>query len=204
MQAGQNWTEAEKDISSRVRYNLRSRGKRLAQQGAARIGWCESVEESDKAIAFLFKRKAQWLKEQGQHSPWLDRTEVPEFFRRLVRATDNPVVAAVQVDGAPVAVTVCVAGSRAVEPSIIAFDPEYAAFGPAHLLNRFLAEWAIERRREFDFGLTVTDHKKQWPVEYRSYITRKVMLTMRGRVPEPSEVARLVARLARRKLGGVR
>jgi CelD/BcsL family acetyltransferase involved in cellulose biosynthesis len=194
------WEEAEKRLSSGMRYNLRSRAKRLAQQGEVKIGWCDSIGEADDAIAFFFARKALWLKQQGKRSPWVGRSEVPEFFRRLVRSTDNPTVAAVQLDGIPIAVAICLVGPRAVEYALTTFDPKYAAYGPAQLLVRFLSQWALEHGRDFDFGITVADYKEQWPVENRAYVSRNVMLTIRGRILEPSEVKRL----ARVKLGAAK
>ena len=195
-----SWAEAERRLSSGMRYNLRSRTKRLAQQGKLSIGWCDSVEESDKAAAFFFKRKGEWLKENRRHSPWVGRSNVPEFFRRLVRTSDSPVVAAVRVDGAPIAVAICLVGSGAVEYALTTFDPQYAAYGPAQLLVRFLAQWAIDRRLDFDFGLTVADYKEQWPTEHRRYISRNVMFTLRGQIPESNEVKQMT----RSKLGPVR
>ncbi|WP_294536518.1 GNAT family N-acetyltransferase [uncultured Rhodoblastus sp.] len=184
------WGEAEKRLSSGMRYNLRSRAKRLAQRGEVKIGWCDSIGEADRAMAFFFERKALWLKEKGKRSPWVGHSEAPEFFRRLVRATDSPTVAAVQLDGVPVAVAICLVCPRAVEYALTTFDPKYAAYGPAQLLVRFLAQWALEHGRDFDFGITIADYKEQWPVENRTYVSRNVMLTMRGRIPDADELNR--------------
>ena len=151
-------------------------------------------------MAFLFARKAQWALEKHKRSSWLGRPEVPEFFRRLVREIERPLVAAVRLDGVPIAAAICLVGPRSLEYVITTFDPKYSTYSPGKLLIWFLAEWAIQRRLDFDFCFMVSDYKQEWPVERNEYVTVKVILTLRGRIPELREMIRF----ARFTLSGMR
>ncbi|HXZ17879.1 MAG TPA: GNAT family N-acetyltransferase [Roseiarcus sp.] len=194
------WADAEKRLSGKMRSSLRTSARRLEQLGELSIGWCDS--DVDDVLAFFFRRKTEWLKEKGKRSNWVARNDVhvPEFFHELVRSTDNPVVAAVRLDGVPIAAALCLVGPRAVEYHATTFDPKYASCGPAQLLVRFLAQWALDRGLDFDFGMTVYDYKRKWTEDTRTYVTRRVMLTARGRIPQPREIERSV----RVNLGKVR
>jgi CelD/BcsL family acetyltransferase involved in cellulose biosynthesis len=182
------WPTVEKALPKGLRYDLRTGLKRLSEKGTVTIGWTDRADDADKVLAFFFERKAAWLAEKRKRSLWITKTEVPEFFKRLVRATNRPIVASVQLNGVPIAAAICLVGPVAVEFFMTTFDPSYAAYSPGKLLIRFLVQWAIERDLDFDFRITLADYKKRWPVEARDYNTRTVMLTTRGRIPDPKAI----------------
>ncbi len=195
-----NWREVEQRLSKSMRYDLRAGAARLARSGALTIGWTATIGETDEVLAFLFARKAEWLVEKGLRSPWIGRPEVPDFFRSLARSGSGPLVAAVRLDGVPIAASVCLVGPRAVEYLVTTFDPRYRTCSPGKLLLGFLARWAIERGLELDLRIVPAAYKERWPVERRAHVTRTVMLTTLGRVPRPGEV--IMA--ARARLGRLR
>lgn len=200
--ASQNasWLAVEKAMPKALRYDLRTGLKRLSEKGAVTVGWCDSVDEADKVLAFYFSRKAQWLSEKGKRSLYVNKPEVPEFFKRLSRTSDRPLVASLQFDGAPIAAAICLVGPVAVEFYMTTFDTDFRAYSPGKLLIRFLAEWAIERGLDFDFRILKADYKDRWPVLASSYNTRTVMLTMRGRIPDADEINRF----ARQRAGKIK
>ena len=183
-----SWSAVEKALPKTLRYDLRTGLKRLSEKGTVSVGWCTSVDEADKVMAFYFERKAQWLVEHRKRSPHVHRSDVPEFFKRLARAVDRPLVGYVQLDGAPIAAAICLVGPVAVEFLMTTFDANFRAYSPGKLLIRFLAEWAIERGLDFDFRIMLADYKERWPVTVSAYNTRTVMLTMRGRMPDADEI----------------
>jgi CelD/BcsL family acetyltransferase involved in cellulose biosynthesis len=183
------WEDVEKRLSRSHRQELRRRARRLAESGEVAIGWTRASDETDRALSFLFERKAEWLKEKEKSSAWLGRPEVPEFFRRFARTSDRPLVAAVRVDGVPIAAALCLVSPRALEYYMTTFDPAYGAYSPSTLLIGFLAKWAIERRLDFDMMIFAAPYKERWPVERRPHVTRTFNLSMRGLIPHPVEVS---------------
>ncbi len=179
-----SWAEAEKDLSKAMRYDLRTGLKRLAEKGEVKIGWCDSLKEEQKVMAFYFARKAQWLAEQGKKSPHVNRSDVPEFFATLAaqKSKGKPLVASVQLDGTPIAASLCFVGRTALEFHMTTFDPAFKACSPGKLLIRFLAQWALDRGLDFDFCLTVADYKERWPITLQSYTTGAILLRRRREI----------------------
>jgi CelD/BcsL family acetyltransferase involved in cellulose biosynthesis len=188
------WGDVEKRLSSGNRNNLRRFVRRLRENfpdGSIDVGWSHSIGESQEILKFIFDEKRRWLKEKGLRSLWLNGAHVEEFFGRLLvnaNLREHPVIASIRVDGKPIAAILCLNSLSKLDSYITVFDPTYRLYAPSKLLVKFLMTWALERKRDFDFGITLADYKEEWPIEIRTYRTRTIYLTLRGRSPNISEI----------------
>ena len=204
-----NWSEAEPDMSKKDRHYLRQIERRLREaypETPIHCGWCETVEDSSRALAFLMATKRQWLASEGKSSDWLHKPDVQAFFERLIRKTDLrqfPLMSEIRVGDQTIAASACLQSETKIDYLINAFDPKYLRYSPTKMLIRFMSEYALERGRDFDFGVTVHDYKREWPVEIRELRTRTLCLNAFGRCLSPEEIrvgARNILRPHKRRL----
>jgi CelD/BcsL family acetyltransferase involved in cellulose biosynthesis/SAM-dependent methyltransferase len=201
-----DWKTAERMLSRDDRRDLRRYLKRLHHSFPAdpiSVGWIEDPEECRKVIDFTMIEKRRWLRSTGKRSPWLHEQRVAEFFKRLVTTIDlrkYPAIAAVKVGAKIIASAICLTSDNEVEYFINAYDAEYQRYSPSKLLIQFMLEWALKNGRDFDFCLTISAYKQEWPIDVKTYRTREIYLTSLGRLPAPSEFRR-IARAAMRRVG---
>lgn len=171
--------------SKSFRSGLRYDAKALAERGEVIIGWCETVEDADAVIAWICDQKRAWARERRVRTPWIFDGQVGAFFKRLAREVDlqaMPLVAFVKVDGVPVAASINIVGSRALEYYITTFDPAFGKFSPGKMLIEFLARWSLEADRDLDFRAMKADYKDRWADQCPELLTYTIYLTHRGRL----------------------
>jgi CelD/BcsL family acetyltransferase involved in cellulose biosynthesis len=200
-----DWKQLETRLSKKFRAQLRTDVEQLNKEcnGQLKIGWCHIEEEAERAQEFYFRNKREWLIRTGRHSPWLSNDCVADFFHDLARNVDlheTPLIACVSVADKPIAVVICLSGSTAVEFFMTTFDERYKAFSPGTMLTRWLIEWSLDRKLDFDFRIMMADYKKRWHAQVTTYHTYTIFMTAFGRIPLATEVK---ANL-RRSVGAIR
>lgn len=181
------WSDFLATRHSTLRAALRSSIKRLRRNGEVRIGWCESVDETARVLAWLFANKRQWALKRGIESRYLMDDRMRDFFIDLARKIDlsrRPLVACVQVDGQPVAASVNLVGARALEYLITTYDEAFSVYSVGNLLVEYLAQWAHANGRDFDFRPLHGDYKARWADRETRHESRLVVLNARGRLIE--------------------
>ncbi len=194
-----SWSDAERTMSRSDRQILRRNDRRLREahpQTPIVCGWCETAENSSRALAFLMASKRQWLASTRRRSKWLNKPNVPAFLERLIRKTDLqrfPIMSEIRVGDRTIAASVCLHNEFKIDYLINAVDPEYLRYSPTKMLIRFMSEYALDRGRDFDFCVSISAYKQEWPVEIRNLRTRTLLLSPLGQCPSPSELRRNAA-----------
>lgn len=181
------WSDFLATRHSTLRAALRSSTKRLRRNGEVHIGWCESVDETARVLAWLFANKRQWALKRGIESRYLMDDRMRDFFIDLARKIDlsrRPLVACVQVDGQPVAASVNLVGTRTLEYLITTYDEAFSVYSVGNLLVEYLAQWAHANGRDFDFRPLHGDYKARWADRETRHESRLVVLNARGRLIE--------------------
>ena len=187
LRAAPTWTDFLATRHSTLRAALRSSAKRLRREGEVSFGWCDSAEDTERLLRWLFANKRQWALKRGIASPYLMNDGVRDFFVGLARRTDLtslPLVAYVQVNGQPVAASVNLVGARSVEYLITTYDEAFSALSVGNLLIEYIAQWAHAHGRDFDFRPLHGDYKVRWADRETKHESRIVVLNARGRLIE--------------------
>ena len=187
LRAAPTWTDFLATRHSTLRAALRSSAKRLRREGDVSFGWCDSAEDTERVLRWLFANKRQWALKRGIESPYLMDDRVRDFFIGLAKRTDLtrlPLVACVQVNGQPVAASVNLVGARSVEYLITTYDEAFSVFSVGNLLIEYIAQWAHAHGRDFDFRPLHGDYKVRWADRETRHESRIVVLDARGRLIE--------------------
>ena len=187
LRAWSTWNDYLATRRSTLRAALRSSAKRLRREGEVRVGWCESPEECERVLMWLFANKRQWALKRGIESHYLMDDRVRDFFIGLARRIDlasTPLVACVQVNGQPVAASVNLVHARTVEYLITTYDEAFSAYSVGNQLIEYLARWAHANGRDFDFRPLHGDYKTRWADRETQHESRFVVLNPRGRLIE--------------------
>jgi CelD/BcsL family acetyltransferase involved in cellulose biosynthesis len=187
-------------ISNDLRRHLRRDRKRLNEKGLLTVGWCRTIEETNRAIDFFMPAKKRWLAKKGRHSPWIGHENVLGFFKGLASRSDlaiSPVAAAATFDGNTIAVCLCLHSTRAIEFYIATYDQEFDYFAPGKMLYHWLIGTSIDAGLDADFRILPEPYKKRWPVTSLIYRTHSVYLSHIGSRPSFGEIrGRLQRRLS--------
>lgn len=184
LRAYASWNDYLATRPSTLRSALRASGRRLRREGDVRIGWCESAEDTERVLTWLFANKRQWALKRGIDSRYLMDDRVRDFFIDLARRVDlhsMPLVACIEVDGRPVAASVNLVGARAVEYLITTYDEAFGVFSVGNLLVEYIAQWAHAHGRDFDFRPLHGDYKARWADRETRHESRIIVLNARGR-----------------------
>ena len=187
LRACPTWNDFLATRHSTLRAALRSSAKRLRREGEVRLGWCETPEETERVLTWLFASKRQWALKRGIESRYLMDDHVRDFFIGLARRIDlasTPLVASVQVNGKPVAASVNLVNARTVEYLITTYDEAFSVFSVGNLLIEYIAQWAQAHGRDFDFRPLHGDYKVRWADRETKHESRIVVLNARGRLIE--------------------
>ncbi|WP_321895911.1 GNAT family N-acetyltransferase [Paraburkholderia heleia] len=187
LRAASTWNDFLATRHSTLRAALRSSAKRLRREGEVSFGWCNSAEDTERVLKWLFANKRQWALKRGIESPYLMEDRVRDFFIDLAKRTDLttlPLVAYVQVNGQPVAASVNLVGARSVEYLITTYDEAFSVFSVGNLLIEYIAQWAQAHGRDFDFRPLHGDYKVRWADRETRHESRIVVLNARGRLIE--------------------
>ena len=113
---------------------------------------------------------------------------------------NSPIVAEIRLGSKIVASAICLQSETSVNYFVNAFDDKYRKCSPTKVLIKYLIADALQNRRDFDFCVTLSEYKAEWPVEIKDCHTRKIYMTALGRAPTPGELTSA----ARKRLGGLR
>lgn len=183
---------------------LRYSARRLAKTGAVSCGWCASLEDTQNVLAWLFANKRQWAMKRAIDTPYLMHDEVRDFFLALAQRIDlssTPLVACVKVDEKPVAASINLVSARQVEYFITTYDEAFSTHSPGNLLVEFVARWAQEHGRDFDFRPLHGDYKARWSDRQTQHETRVMVLSVRGRCVEARLIWAQSKRVVRKLMG---
>jgi CelD/BcsL family acetyltransferase involved in cellulose biosynthesis len=184
-----------KSLRSSLRYNR----KRLEAKGALEIGWSRTAGDAVSVLTWLFANKRKWAVSRGVNTPYLMDDQVRDFFITLARRLDlvaTPLVAFVKVEGAPVAASVNLVGSKSVEYFITTYDEAFSTYSVGALLVDFMVKWSHAHGRDFDFRPLHGDYKARWANCQTWHEKHLILLGARGRL---AELPLLLAQTARVK-----
>jgi CelD/BcsL family acetyltransferase involved in cellulose biosynthesis len=181
------WDDFLSTRHASFRSNLRSSLKRLRKHGEVSFGWCSTAEDTEILLTWLLDNKRRWALTRGIDTPYLMNDQVRDFFATLARRIDlssTPLVAYIKVDGKPVAASINLIGPSTMEYFITTYDEAFGTYSVGNLLVEYLARWAHEHHRDFDFRPLHGDYKARWADRVTQHELRRVVLTARGRLIE--------------------
>lgn len=197
------WNDFLATRPSAFRSALRYNPRKLAREGTVSCAWCRSAEETQNALHWLFANKRAWAAKRTIDTPYLMQNEVRDFFIALAAQVDltlAPLVACVKVNGKIVAASINLVGARQVEYFITTYDEAFGTYSVGNVLIEFVARWAHEHGRDFDFRPLHGDYKARWADRQSLHETRVVVLTLCGRCVEAkllwSQSKRVIRKLA--------
>jgi CelD/BcsL family acetyltransferase involved in cellulose biosynthesis len=188
-----------KSLRSSLRYNR----KRLEAKGALEIGWSRTAGDAESVLTWLFANKRKWAVNRGVDTPYLMDDQVRDFFIALAQRLDlpaTPFVAFVKVEGAPVAASVNLVGSKSVEYFITTYEEAFSTYSVGALLVDFMVKWSHANGRDFDFRPLHGDYKARWANCQTWHEQRLIVLGARGRLAELPLLLAQVARVKRKLL----
>lgn len=186
-----------KALRSSLRYNR----KRLEAKGALEIGWSKTAGDAESVLTWLFANKRKWAVSRGVSTPYLMDDQVRDFFVALAQRLDlpaTPLVAFVKVDGAPVAASVNLVGSKSVEYFITTYEEAFSTYSVGALLVDFMVKWSHAHGRDFDFRPLHGDYKARWANCQTWHEKRLILLGARGRLAELPLLAAQAIRVKRK------
>jgi CelD/BcsL family acetyltransferase involved in cellulose biosynthesis len=175
------WDGYLKTRSSRFRYNLRSRLRRLGQLGDVRFRMVPTAELPEALAALVELHARRWA---GQRTATIfsssarGRAFYAEASRRYA---DRGLLdlTLLEVGGRTVAGCLSFVDRETFYYYMPAWEPELAAYAPSSLLLAHLLEAAFARGlRRFDFMLGEEPYKAQWATEERR--TMQLVIGNRG------------------------
>lgn len=160
------WGDFIASRSRAVRHGHDRQLKRLrAEQQNVEFGWCQTGEDAEQILKWVFESKRRWAVERGVDAGTLIAREIEAFYIALAHRTDlraTPLVAFVKVDGRPAAASLNAVGPQLMEGLIITHDQAFQRYSPGTLLLHYQAKWACETGREFDMLRHDADYKTHW------------------------------------------
>lgn len=213
------WTDYLATRPSRLRYNLRSRTRRLEELGRLEYVHANTADAAsfvDEAIELHHRR---WL---GQHTSTIFSSSARgrSFYRSVLPEMVGEGLAdlaALRIDGRTIATSVGFIHNRRYLYYLPAWDPEFAVYAPSTLLLAHLLEEAFDDRLEcFDFMLGDEEYKQQWATTSRNVHTLLLaprtfagrtaltLLVATGRARSVARTSTRLQRLRRYGLGAFR
>lgn len=179
------WEEFLNGRPGRFRYNLRSRLRRLEEQGTVTFRTVHRPSEVRWAMAALTELHARrW---HGQHTSTIfsSSSAARRFYAEAAhRYAERGMLdlTLLEVDGRPVAGSLGFVDGDTYYYYVPAWEPELAPLAPSSLLLAHLVERSFERGlRRFDFMLGDEPYKARWATEERQTVNLVVGApTLRG------------------------
>ena len=148
-------------ISSKVRSNLRRRGRRLKEQGAVRFYVAERDDEAEALFATLVAQRVARFKSLGKREP-LEDPAFQAFYAAVAREGTRAGfarIAALEVKGEVVASVLGLIHAGAFHVILPTFAGEpWSRFSPGLLLMEHTMEWAAENGLTY-FDFTIGDER---------------------------------------------
>lgn len=137
----------------------------VAAQKKVEFGWCQTAEDAEHVLNWLFTHKRGWAEERGIKGGSLIARDVQDFYIAMAHRTDlrtTPLIAFIKVDGAPVAASLNAVGPSLMECLVMTYDQAFRRYSPGLLLLHDQAKWAYEVGRDVDMLRHHDDYKAQW------------------------------------------
>lgn len=155
---------ASRSSSTRSTYNKRFR-QLLSEQKDVQFGWCQTFDEAEQVLRWLFQVKRQWAQAKGIRTAYLQNDQLRDFYIGLARQTDLaacPLVVFIKVKGQIIAASVNLVGPAVLEGAVTTFDGSFSRYSPGILLLHYILEWCFIHRRALDMRYVHADYKAQW------------------------------------------
>jgi len=156
-----DWTAYYRSLSERR--SIASRQRKLVERGNVSFEAANEVSEVWKLSEWMVRHKEVWLAAKGGPSPWVGSRSYEKFLFSApgdLRKDGSIAAFALLLDGRPIAVQICVIGMSRLIRLHDAYDQEFRAFSPQHILTIRVMEWAYERRLAVDFCFGAEPYKK--------------------------------------------
>jgi CelD/BcsL family acetyltransferase involved in cellulose biosynthesis len=196
----QRWEDYSATLSKSLQAKMRAHLRQLAAHTRPEFGWCNTAEDAEAVLTWLFTNKQRWAISRGFNTQYLMDERARDFFIALARRVDlskTPFVAYLKLDGRPVAASVNLLGQDVCEGFITTYDETLGSCSPGHLLQEFCVKWAHANRRDFDLRPFYAAYKARWANHITRHETHTVFLSMRGRLAEFTLLSGYMVRVLR-------
>jgi CelD/BcsL family acetyltransferase involved in cellulose biosynthesis len=196
----ERWEDYSATLSRSLQAKMRAHLRQLAAHGRPEFGWCNTAEDAEAVLTWLFANKQRWAISRGFNTHYLMDERARDFFIALARRMDlskTPLVAYLKLDGRPVAASVNLLGRDVLEGFITTYDEALGACSPGHLLQEFCVKWAHANSRDFDLRPFYAAYKARWANHITRHETHTVFLSMRGRLAEFTLLSGYMTRVLR-------
>jgi CelD/BcsL family acetyltransferase involved in cellulose biosynthesis len=196
----ERWEDYSATLSKSLRAELRAHLRRLTAKGRPEFGWCNTVEDAEAVLTWLFATKRRWAISRGFKTQYLMNDQARDFFIALARRVDlsvDPFVIYLKLDGRPVAASVNLVGAESFEGFVMTYDESLSACSPGLLLQEWCMKWAHANGRDFDFRPFQAAYKLRWASRVSRLETHTFFLSVRGRLAEFSLLSAYIGRAAR-------
>ena len=158
--------------SPKLRYNLRSRQRRLAELGRTRFCHYSSPAEVGERLRSAVQIHARRWRGQRTSTTFSSSRSAFRFYAEAANRMAGRGwldLSTLELDGRPVAFCLGFVHDRAYYYYLPAFDPDFARYGPSAALLAHLIERAYELDlRELDLMLGDEPYKAQWATGHRT------------------------------------
>jgi CelD/BcsL family acetyltransferase involved in cellulose biosynthesis len=181
------WEEYHATLNQKLRYNLRSRARRLQRdfEGNVHFRTATDADEASNALSALFALHAKSWGKRGIPSGFTDPLVV-EFHHQVAHLFHQNGwlrLHSLYVGDEPIAAAYCFLYGDIAYFYQTAFDPKCAQYGPGAAILAYAIKHSIEEgAAEFDFLRGTEPYKLQWTDESRRDIRAHVASTARGRL----------------------
>jgi CelD/BcsL family acetyltransferase involved in cellulose biosynthesis len=170
----QDWESYHQSRNQRLRRNLRSDRRHLAERGNLSFELVTKHEEFPPVINWLFSHKNEWLARTKQCAPWHDAGLYQKFLISVAAepgevGSVTPFV--LKLNGRIISAVLARISRFSVEPFIATFDRAYGRLSLGQLLYEDILEWAFKQRLAFDFRMGDQPYKKYWTNRASKVIT---------------------------------
>lgn len=198
-----DWAAYYKTIGSKLRYEIRRGGRRLAEQGEAVL---ERASPADCAalIDWMLDHKKRWLARSNLTNDWIARPDYRDFLVKLATredATGGAMLFALKLSGVPIAAALVGVDRSRVEGYVIAYDLEWNFSSPGQIFTKRLLQWAFERGLDFDFRIGDDPYKRRWANRSCDTVSWHIATNRRGIPTVAGLRAALIISRIRQRLG---
>jgi CelD/BcsL family acetyltransferase involved in cellulose biosynthesis len=194
------WEEYSATLSKSLRAELRGHLRHLTAEGRPEFGWCNTAEDAEAVLTWLFETKRRWAISRGFNTQYLMDEQARDFFIALARRVDlsvNPLVIYLKLDGRPVAASVNLVSADSFEGFVTTYDESLSACSPGLLLQEYCVKWAHANGRDFDFRPFYAVYKARWANRVSRHETHTLFLSARGRLAEFALLSGYMVRVVR-------
>jgi len=196
-----NWVlthASQKDLSSH-RKGLRYELRRLSKLGTVAFRDCAPGEDTERALRWMFRKKAEWAKERNLEIAWLNDSMIDFMTRLSARVAPDPLVSVLDLNGEPIAAQINHVSKGFLETVIFTYDPQYARYSPGQLIMDYSIGLAQARGLDCDFGFVGLPFKERLSDISPTLNSYEFLLSSRARLFTPviTKAQRLAGKIRR-------